>query len=259
MAQLGTVGPTSGMPLGDFGGTTSSVHSFGGGFSVGTTYDLNEALRVGAAYKSKVRYKFEDIIHTTVNDVGFQTLKIEEPEEIVLGASSGRPDSRWLFEADAVWKGWSNAKAYKDAWKDQWLFALGAQHSMGPWKLRAGYHYSTDIMKGNPNNTIGGLVGLGTIPLGKAADAAGLGAVAQDIVKIVQTTLLPVVMKHTLSAGVGYQFDRSMRLDVYGAYAFRESVERRDEVAAAALGAPVTSFTGKAQIWTIGAGLNFSF
>ena len=79
------------------------------------------------------------------------------------------------------------------------------------------------------------------------------------MVGIVQTTLLPVVMKHTLSAGVGYQFDKSMRLDVFGAYAFRDSVERTDGNTAAVLSAPVTTFKGEARVWSVGAGLNFSF
>lgn len=261
LAQLGTAGPTSGLPpaLGDFGGTTSSVHAFGAGFSLGTTYSPREDLRFSAAYKSKLGYKFKDIVYTSVAGAGYQDIKIEQPEEVILGIASGRGEGPWLFEADLVWKAWSRAKTYKDVWKDQWLLAVGGQHAVGPWRLRAGYHYSSKIMRKNPNNTLGGLVGLGTVPLGSAAQAAGLGTVAQDVVGIVQTTLLPVVMKHTLSAGVGYQFDKSMRLDVFGAYAFRNRVERTDGNAAALLSAPVTTFKGEASIWSVGAGLNFSF
>lgn len=260
LAQLGTAGPTSGLPpaLGDFGGTTSSVHTFGGGVSIGATYEARPDLKVGVAYKSPVRYKFKDVVHTSVASAGYQDLTLEQPGEVVLGLAVGA-QGPWLLEADLVWKNWSSAKTYQDVWKDQWLLALGGQYSAGPWKLRAGYHYSSDIMRKTPNNTLGGLVGLGTVPLGSAADAAGLGEVAREVVGIVQTALLPVVMKHTLSAGFGYQIDKSMRVDLYGAKAFKGSVERSDPTAAAALGAPATTFKGEASIWTIGAGLHFTF
>ena len=260
LAQLGTAGPTSGLPpaLGDFGGTTSSVHAFGSGVSLGATYEASPALKVGLAYKSPVRYNFKELLHTSVASAGYQDLTIEQPAEVILGLASGA-QGPLLLEADLVWKNWSQAKTYKDVWKDQWLIALGAQYSTGPWKLRAGYQYSTDIMRKTPNNTLGGLVGFGTVPLGAAAEARGLGEVAREVVGITQTALLPVVMKHALSAGVGYQIDKSMRLDVYGAKSFKSSVERSDPVTAGALGAPVTTFKGEASVWTVGAGLHFAF
>jgi long-chain fatty acid transport protein len=265
LAQLGTVGPTAGLPaaLGNFGGTTGDVHAFGSGMSFGATYELNRDMTLSGAYKSKVKYTFKDVIYadtaTTGGGAGYQSLAVEQPAEVVLGMAWGKGSSPWLMEADLVWKNWSNAATYKDAWKDQWLLALGAQHSTGAWKLRAGYHYSSDIMRKDPNNTLGGLVGLGSVPLGSAANTAGLGEVARDVVKIVQTSLLPVVTKHTLSAGFGYELNRSTRIDVFAAYALKESVERSDPNAAAALGAPATTFKGEVQIWTVGAGLVFSF
>lgn len=259
LGQLGTAGPSIGIPLGDFGGTTSSTHAFGGGFSVGATYALGGNLTAGAAYKSKVRYEFENIVHTSVAGIGYQNLTIEQPEEVILGLASAGNHSPWLLEADLVWKGWSRASTYRDVWRDQWLLALGAQYTTGPWKLRAGYHYSSDILRKTPNNTFGGLQGVGTFPLGTAAEAGGLGEVARDVVRIVQTTLVPVVMKHTVSSGLGYQFDKSMRVDVYGAYAMRDSIERTDGTAAAALSAPVARFKGEAKMWAIGVGASFSF
>jgi len=258
LAQLGTAGITSGIPLGDFGGTTGSVHAFGSGLSLGATYAVSRDMLVSAAYKSKLKYNFKDILHTSVGGVGFQSLAIEQPAEVVLGAAWGK-GGPLLLEADLVWKNWSNANTYRDVWKDQWLLAVGGQYSTGPWKLRAGYHYSSDLMRANPNNTLGGLVGLGSVPLGSAADGAGLGEVARDVIRIVQTTLLPVVMKHTVSAGFGYELSKSTRVDVFGAYAMKENVVRSDPTAAAALGAPLTTFKGEAQVWSVGAGLNFAF
>lgn len=244
MAQLGTAGPTSGVPTGDFGGTTSSVHSFGLGFSLGATYEAAPDLKLSAAYKSPVRYKFKDIVHTTVDNAGYQSLTIEQPAELVFGVASGT-QGPWLLEADLVWKNWSRAKTYQDAWKNQWLLALGGQYTTGPWKLRAGYHYSSDLMRKTPNSTLGGLVGLGTVPLS--------GPLGTDVVGMVQTSLLPVVMKHTLSAGFGYQFNKSMRLDVYGAKAFRSDVRRSTPTVAN------TNYKGEASVWTVGAGLSYAF
>lgn len=133
----------------------------------------------------------------------------------VVGAAWGK-GGPLLLETDWVWKNCSEASLYKDVWKDQWLLAVGGQYSTGPWKLRAGYHYSSNNMRNKPNNTLGGLTGLGAVALGSAADGAGW-AKARDVIRIVQTTLLPGVMKHTVSTGFGYESDKSTRVDVFGA------------------------------------------
>jgi long-chain fatty acid transport protein len=244
LAQLGTAGPTSGLPglgLADFGGTTSSVHNFGVGGSLGITHQLTPDLMLSGVIKSPVEYNFKNILHTTVGGAGFQDLKVEQPLELVLGGAYDLAPG-WMVEADLAWKNWSKATTYQDVYKDQFLLSIGTQYKTGPWSLRMGYSYAEDILRDEPNDTLGGLTGLGTVPLG--------GPLGTDVVKLAQTTLVPVLMNHTLTAGAGYDLSKNVRLDVFAAYAFKNDVSR-----ATALG----NFKAEVDVWAAGLGLNFKF
>lgn len=264
LAQLGTVGPSgafSGTALdGGFSGTTASVHDFSAGASVGITHQMTPTLMVSAALKSPIEYGFRDILHTGGGPfaipAGFQQLKVEQPLELVAGAAFDIT-SNWLVEADLVWKNWSQATTYQDVFDDQFLLLLGTQYKTGPWSLRAGYSYAEDIMRDTPNNTLGGVRGLGPVPLGDAS-----GPVGVELVKIVQTTLVPVVWNHTISAGVGFDISPKVRLDAFGAYAIKGDITRQTMLGAILTGGAITTqetYRGEASAWAIGAGLNFKF
>lgn len=242
MAQLGTAGPSSGIPFGDFGGTTSSVHNFGVGGSLGITHQLTPDLMLSGVIKSPVEYNFKNIMHTTVGGAGFQDLKVEQPLELVLGGAYDLAPG-WMVEADLAWKNWSKAATYKDAYKDQFLLSIGTQYKTGPWSLRMGYSYAEDIMRDEPNDTLGGLTGLGTVPLQG-------GPLGNNVVKLVQTTLLPVVMNHTLTAGAGYDFSKNVRVDAFAAYAFKNDISRTTAIG---------NYKGEVDVWAVGLGLNYKF
>lgn len=275
LAQLGTVGPSGSFgghpaigPAGcnpavsgscGFDGTSASVHDFSAGASVGITHQLTPTLMLSAAIKSPVEYGFKNILYTSVGTPGFQQLKVEQPLELVAGAAFDVTPN-WLVEADLVWKNWSQATTYEDVFEDQFLLLLGTQFKTGPWSLRAGYSYAEDIMRDTPNNTLGGVRGLGPVPLGAASGPLGV-----EVVKIVQTTLVPVVWNHTVSAGVGFDISSKVRLDAFGAYAIKGDVTRTTSVGTmlnAMVGAPdpgPETYKGEASAWAIGVGLNFKF
>jgi long-chain fatty acid transport protein len=250
LAQLGTAGP-AGAGLGGFGGTSASVHDFGFGGSLGVTHQLTPAMMLSAAIKSPVKYDFKNILHTTVGTAGFQNLNLEQPLELVVGAAYDIAPN-WMVETDLVWKNWSNAKAYEDVYEDQFLLSVGTQYKTGPWSLRMGYSYAEDILRNTPNSTLSGLRGLGPVPLS--------GPLGVELVKLVQATLLPVVWNHTLTAGVGYDLSRNVRLDTFAAYAFKGEVSRTTNIAAN-LGIPVGPETYQTDVkaWAVGVGLNFKF
>lgn len=262
LAQLGTAGATSGItavlgpsgliPLGltDFGGTTSSVHDIGAGFSLGATYQLSGSLMLSAAIKSPVKYNFKNILATTVSgSQQYQGVRVQQPLEVVAGAAFSISPN-WLVEADAVWKNWSNADLYKDVYKDQALLLLGTQYKTGPLSLRAGYSYASAILKDEPSGTLGTLAGLGSLPLGTAVPQIDLAQ--NGLTKLIQMTLVPVVTQHTIATGLGYQFNPNLRADVFGAYAF-EGKEHRD------VGSVVGSYQAKLKQWAVGAGLSMRF
>lgn len=277
LAQLGTVGPSGSFlglagPAGcdpgvsgscGFDGTSASVHDFSAGASVGITHQLTPTMMLSAAVKSPVEYGFNNILYTTVGTAGFQKLKVEQPLELVVGAAFDiTPD--WLVEADVVWKNWSQATTYQDVFDDQFLLLLGTQFKTGPWSLRAGYSYAEDIMRDTPNNTLGGVRGLGPAPLGAASGGFGV-----ELVKLVQTTLVPVVWNHTVSAGMGFDISPKVRLDAFGAYAIKGDVTRETAIVQELTRDPGTgvspfegareNYRGEASAWAIGAGLNFKF
>ncbi|WP_114970863.1 OmpP1/FadL family transporter [Rhodoferax ferrireducens] len=241
MAQLGTAGP-SGAAFGGFGGTTSSVHDFGFGGSLGVTHQLTQALMLSAAIKSPVKYDFKNILYTTVGTPGFQNLSVEQPLELVFGGAYDIAPN-WMVETDLVWKNWSKAATYQDVYNDQFLLSVGTQYKTGPWSLRMGYSYAEDILRNTPNSTLGGLRGLGPAPLNV------------ELVKLVQTTLVPVVWNHTLTAGVGFDFTRNVRLDTFAAYAFKGDASRTTNVS----GAGPETYKADVNAWAVGLGLNYKF
>jgi long-chain fatty acid transport protein len=294
LAQLGTTGTTTGFDgfsdlvvdglvgaptnngtienggvLSDWGGTTSSVHDIGFGFTLGSTYLVADGIMSSLTVKSPLKYNFRNIMYGNPSTTGgaligssgksdgWQDLAIEQPLEIIVGiALEDVLVKNLLVELDVAWKNWADAEAYQDAWKNQFLVNIGAQYSTGNWKLRAGYSWAEDILQKEPESTLGDLYGLGNLPLGDGAAALDAATgnnivepVAQDFVKIVQMSLLPVIWQHTVTAGVGYEFTKAVRVDAFVAYAFSEKDSRDlNDVATATdagltnlgLGAPYT-------------------
>lgn len=253
MAQLGTVGPAGAALNGlEVGGTSGSVHAFSVGGSLGVTHQVNSDLLLSAAVKSSVKYDFKNIVWggaPASGGVGFQNLGVEQPLEVVLGAAYDIAPN-WMVEADLVWKNWSRAATYQDVYNDQFLLAVGSQYKTGPWSLRLGYSYAQDVLRDTPNDgALGSVKNLGLVPLNG------------DLNKLVQMSLVPVVFNHTLTAGVGYDLTRNIRLDTFAALALKADATRTTNIGAGLTGAPVGSETYKADIkvWSAGVGLSFKF
>jgi long-chain fatty acid transport protein len=250
LGQFGTAGSTTGLGglTGDFGGTTSSVHDISIRGSFGATYQLTQDVKLGASVKTPLQYHYQNVLSTTVGgNQEYQSVKLDQPFEVTWGiAANASPDL--LLEADVAWKNWSQSSLYKDVYKDQFLAMLGGQYSLGKWQLRSGYSYASELLRDNPNGTVGGFAGVGTLPL----DTSVSGVLnSNDLIKVVQTTLAPVVWQHTATVGLGYAFTPKFRLDTFAAYSFEGSVDR----STLALG----DYHASASEWALGAGANFKF
>ncbi|OUR81422.1 hypothetical protein A9Q82_09810 [Cycloclasticus sp. 46_120_T64] len=246
LAQLGTAGPTIGLdalstalgasptspatgPLSDFGGTTSSVHDIGFGATLGATYLVEEGIMLSATVKSPLSYNYKNIIFaesgaTTVHGHdGYQDLTLQNPTEVIFGVALDNVIMPGLLvEADAIWKNWSDAQTFQDVFEDQWLLTIGAQYKTGDWTYRAGYSYAQDILSDKPNNTLGGLDGLGSVPLGTGP----FEAISVDVIELVQVSLVPVIWEHTVTAGIGYQITDAVSVDGFVSYAFADTETR---------------------------------
>lgn len=265
LAQLGTTGPTAGFDafsdlvvdgligqptndgvlqnggiLSNWGGTTSSVHDIGYGFTLGGTYLVSDSVMASLTLKSPLKYKFNNILYadpaTTggaligANATGWQDLTVEQPLEVILGvAFDDLLVSNLLVELDVVWKNWAETATYQDVWDDQFLVNIGAQYSTGNWDYRIGYSWAEPNLIEEPSSTLGTLHGLGNLPLGEGAAALDTATgnnivepVAQDFTKIALMSLLPTIWEHTITAGMGYKVSDAVRVDAFAAYAFGE-------------------------------------
>jgi len=231
LAQLGTSGELDLLGLGATTQAnflpTSSVHDIGLGGSLGATYKLADGITASATWKSEVQYHFKNILENVATDgagnrfaPGHQTLTLEQPQEIILGVAFDDVLAPGLLvEADVVWKNWSQAETYDDAFEDQFLFLLGAQYEMGDLTLRTGYSYAENIMKSDDSAhaTLDGL-DLRNNVLG--------GTESGQVVELAQMTLLPTIWNHTITAGIGYKVTDAVSVDAYAAYAFGEEASR---------------------------------
>lgn len=238
-------------------GSSSSVHDIGFGFTLGSTYEIQQGIMTSLTVKSPVKYSFNTVADGGGAPLGgapgtngvWQDTDLEQPLEVIVGvALDDVLMPGLLVEADVIWKNWGDADFYEDIWDDQFLIAVGAQLEAGPWTFRAGYSWAEDILASpNTTGTIGGL-----------DHASPLVPFDAGALTIVQMSLTPVIWEHTVTAGIGYNFTDNIRVDAYGAYAFGET---EDRVYTIAPGAPLAGLTGTQeanaqQQWMIGAGLN---
>lgn len=249
LAQFGTTGDTQGLDelggaLGgavyDFGGTTSSVHDTAFGYSLGATYIEPSGLAFSVALKSSVKYKFENILYAnTLAFRGFQDLPVEQPLEGIVGvAFDNYFADDLLIEADIIWKNWSSADTYQDLYDDQYLYVLGLQYKniLPNLDFRFGYSYAENPLLDDAGSGIHELKGAGSLPLGFSASSIGLSALAEDVVKIVQTSLVPVIWQDTISAGFGYHLSERSSLNFFTAVSMAETDRRSLENIDAILG-----------------------
>lgn len=237
-------------------GSSSSVHDIGFGFTLGTTYEVQQGVMTSLTVKSPVKYSFNTVADAGGPALGagtagnWQDTDLEQPLEVIVGvALDDVLMPGLLVEADVIWKNWADADFYEDIFDDQFLIAIGAQLEAGNFTYRLGYSWAEDILA-SPNTTgaIGGLThASGAVPF----DAGAL--------TIVQMSLTPVIWEHTVTAGIGYNFTENVRLDAYGAYAFGEKEDRTYTINPAAPLGGLPSGVQEAnaqQQWMIGAGLN---
>jgi len=240
LAQFGTTGDTDGFDelggalggaLYDFGGTTSSVHDTAFAASLGAIYETPSGIVFSAALKSSLKYNFENILYAnTLNFQGQQNMSVEQPLEAIVGiAFDNYFSDDLLIEADVIWKNWSSSDSYKDLYDDQYLYTLGAQFSnvLPNLDLRLGYSYAENPLLEQAGSEIYNLQGAGSLPLGDGAAQLGLTPLAQDIVKIVQMSLVPVIWQHTFSAGFSYKISNSTSINFFTAVSAAENDSRQ--------------------------------
>ena len=190
--------------------------------SLGMTYKLPHHTQVGMFYHSELRQDFDDIIQyspslggalTIANDGEFQSLNIEQPRTLGIGISNEMlMDGNLLLAADIMYKNWGNANFWKDIYKDQWIFSMGAQLTDGPWEWRAGYGYADDPTREKTGglsqlpNVCSGLPDRCTIiPSSVVGDPSFGGDAGIAVTEYLMAAQAEVIYRHRFTAGFGYK------------------------------------------------------
>ena len=241
--------------------------------SLGMTYKLPHHTQVGMFYHSELRQDFDDIIQTspeagqvalgTHADGSFQSLNIEQPRTLGIGISNEMMmDGNLLLAADIMYKNWGNANFWKDVYKDQWIFSIGAQLTDGPWEWRAGYGYADDptrdrtsglsqlanVCSGLPNQCV-------AIPSGNSNNGIA-------VTEYLMAAQAEVIYRHRFTAGFGYKgfLAPFLDLDTHVARQFSEDRDYGNTLNADGSANVFTNHTNaKVDSWHAGFALTWHF
>lgn len=228
---------------------TASAHNFGIRATVGATYDYG-ATSFGAYYRSPLKIHYKDYISnggvpTSPGGSTFWSNYVEQPQEFAVGVSnSSLMDGNLLLSGDVIYKDWSGSDFYKDFYRDQTVFALGAQLTTGKAKWRLGYSYARDPIKRNLDLS-GTLIGIGgNTTIG--APGGGLVPVTGAVVEYFQATNAAAVWQNTVTAGLGYQLLPNLAVDTHVAF----TLDKDQQIAGTKV---------EASAWQAGFGLTWAF
>ncbi|PHS71098.1 MAG: hypothetical protein COB23_02240 [Methylophaga sp.] len=189
---------------------TGIQETFGVRGGLGITHDIGPVM-LSANYNSELNLDFDNVVQSGPDQ--YQSLTLEQPQEFIIGVAS--TPAMWtdlLVEANVIYKNWDNSELYKDIWKDTYTFQLGGQYALNnKIKLRAGYSYTTDLLK---KNGLGNSVGkLDSLNIGGAAVP-----INPALIQFIQSTLADPFWNNNITAGVGYAFTDSISADLHVGY-----------------------------------------
>ena len=220
---------------------TGSAHGFGMRGTVGAKYDMG-ATSLGAYYRSELVIEYDDYISD--GSGGFWSDDVAQPQEFAVGiANNSLMGGNLQLNADIVYKNWEDANFYKDFYRDQTVFALGAQLTTGPAQWRIGYSHARDPIQRN----------LG--PAGAQSDIGnntvinsqfGPLPVTNAVVEYFQATNAGAVWEDTITAGLGYQVMPNVKVDVHAAYTLNNDLQ-------------IAGTRVEADAWQAGLGLTWHF
>ncbi len=164
---------------------------------------------LGLYYRSPLSIEYDNMVQYSTT--GFHSPTFEQPQEVGFGiANESLAGGKLLIAADVVWKDWESADSYRDLYDNQTVFALGAQYTTGPYKLRVGFSHADSPIKKNVGSNVGSitslLVGGATVPLNPA------------LTRYVQATNGEVVWEDQVTLGVGWNMSKMLTLDAHAAW-----------------------------------------
>jgi long-chain fatty acid transport protein len=205
-----------------------SAHTFGFGTQIGAIFKPVDALSLGLTYQSPQSHKFRRVFNFNADLNGdgattaafgedniFDTLTLEQPQQVSLGVAYDIIPKKLLAEVDGKWINWSGAKGYDDFdWRDQYVIAVGLQGKPLEWlALRAGYNYGRNPVKEHN----------GWNPQGITTIQGTTASVAQ--IEGFRVVGFPAIVEHHLTVGAGINISPKVSLNVGYVHAFENSIK----------------------------------
>jgi long-chain fatty acid transport protein len=140
-------------PFVDAGGMTTAYGMRG---AVGATYQWFPTTTLGAYWQTKKHFHFDN---AAVLDAGVFDARLDHPENVGLGiADSSLMDGRLLVAVDVLFKEYSDASFLGSIYDNQWVYQIGMQYTASSrLKLRWGYSYNENPMRGPATTNVGGV------------------------------------------------------------------------------------------------------
>ena len=188
------------------------AQDLGFGLNLGSYYDLDNGMTLGAVYKSKIDMEYNNQLSTATQpfvDFGIfpQAMEdhLEQPAEI--GVGIGYEVNEHTVALDYKQIQWGDAKGYKDfGWEDQDVYALGYQYKADKWRLRAGYNYAENPIAEAQS-------GPAVIAPGSYAQAGG------NALNLFNLLGFPATSETHYTVGGGYEFSDNFYVDMAYVYA----------------------------------------
>ena len=221
---------------------TASVHGFGVRGTVGAKYDMG-ATSLGAYYRSLLKIRYDDIVDNggpiAPGKGNFWSVDAEQPQEFAMGlANNSLMGGNLQLNADVIYKDWSSASLYKDIFRDQTVFALGAQLTTGAAKWRVGYSHARDPIKRNVGSSIGGATSMSI--------GGTMTPLTPSLVQYFQATNAEPIWEDQITAGLGYQLTDKISANTHVAFALKN----KDNIGNTYI---------EASAWQMGLGLTWAF
>lgn len=200
-------------------------HDFGFGTQVGAMYK-RDAFSMGVTYQSPQAHNFNKVYNFNADlngdgdslDAGEDsvrdTLRLEQPQQVVVGVAYDIIPKSLLVEVDGKWLNWGGAAGYKDFdWEDQYVVAVGAQYKPVEWiAVRAGYNYANNPVKNHD----------GFDPFA-AASIQGVPA-SPVLFEGFRIVGFPAIVEHHITAGLGVNITPKVSLNLGYAHAFEKTM-----------------------------------
>jgi len=221
---------------------TASTHGFGARGTFGAKYDMG-ATSFGAYYRSPLKIAYDKFVDNgqpiAPGKGNFWSIHAEQPQEFAVGVSNNTlMGGDLLISADVIYKDWSSADLYEDIYRDQTVFALGAQLTTGAAKWRLGYSYARDPIKRNVGSSIAGVTSMGF--------NGGTIALTPSVTQYFQATNAEPIWEDQITAGFGYQLTDKISADTHVAFALKNKET-------------IGNTRVEASTWQVGLGLTWAF